>query len=63
MKLLNRSIMVHLSISESSILLSSDQHIDSRIFVDIEFRKLRLNSRIFINRGKPRRLNCVADLM
>ena len=54
---------LNLSISESYTLSSSDQYTVSKISVDVKFRKLWLNWRIFINGGRIRRLNCVVALI
>ena len=55
--------ILHLSVSESLILLSSDQHITSEISIDPELRKLWLNRQIFIKGGRSRRMNCNVDLI
>ena len=48
-----------LQITGSCTLSSSDHYILSKIFVDIDFRKLWLNWRIFIIGGRIWWLNCV----
>ena len=55
--------ILHLSVSESLILLSSDQHITSEISIDPELRKLWLNRRIVIKGRSTRWLNCLVDII
>ena len=46
------SSILYLFISKPLILLSSDQYIASKISVDIEYRKLWLDWRVFVKKGR-----------